>query len=84
MHPLGGRTLVFLPGLDGTGLSFEPIRRLLPDNVTVHVVRYPADRRLDFTQTVAWARRFIPDDRKVTILAESFPGRWPSSWPPRA
>jgi pimeloyl-[acyl-carrier protein] methyl ester esterase len=74
MHPLSGRTLVFLPGLDGTGLSFEPVEKLLPHDVDVRVVRYPNDKRLDFEQTVHWARSQIPGDREVVVLAESFSG----------
>jgi pimeloyl-[acyl-carrier protein] methyl ester esterase len=74
MHPLSGRTLVFLPGLDGTGLSFEPIEGLLPDGIDVRVVRYPNDKRLDFEQTVRCARSQIPCDREMVVLAESFSG----------
>lgn len=72
---LDGQHIVFLPGIDGTGISFEPLRALLPRNAQVTVVRYPVDRRLDFEETVAWAREQIPGGRADWIvLAESFSG----------
>ncbi len=74
MHPLSGRTLVFLPGLDGTGISFEPFGAVLPEDITVRIVRYPADRLLDFEDTVRCARDQIPRDRDAVVLAESFSG----------
>jgi pimeloyl-[acyl-carrier protein] methyl ester esterase len=73
--PLSGKTIVFLPGLDGTGLSFGPFGRVLPPDVSVEVVRYPVDRLLSFKQTVVWARDWIGQGREeVVILAESFSG----------
>lgn len=74
MHPLSGRKLVFLPGLDGTGISFEPFGAVLPDDVPVCVVRYPTDRLLSFEETVRCARDQIPRERDAVVLAESFSG----------
>jgi pimeloyl-[acyl-carrier protein] methyl ester esterase len=74
MHPLSGRRIVFLPGLDGTGISFEPFGAVLPDDVSVCVVRYPADKPLSFEETVCCARDQIPWDEDVLVLAESFSG----------
>jgi pimeloyl-[acyl-carrier protein] methyl ester esterase len=74
MNYLAGRKLVFLPGLDGTGLSFEPLHSFLPPGLRVQVVAYPADRRLDFEQTVQWAADRIQPDPDAIVLAESFSG----------
>ncbi len=74
MHPLSGGKLVFLPGLDGTGISFEPLGAVLPEDVPVCVVRYPTDRLLSFEETVRCARDQIPWDRGAIVLAESFSG----------
>jgi pimeloyl-[acyl-carrier protein] methyl ester esterase len=66
--------LVFLPGLDGTGLSFEPLRPFLPSDIDLTVVRYPADRLLSFDDTVECAADQIPAGEAKVVLAESFSG----------
>ena len=65
--------LLFLPGLDGTGISFEPLRPFIRENIETTVVRYTADRPLTFEETVDSASRRINGDFDVT-LAESFSG----------
>ena len=75
MHPLSGQTLIFLPGLDGTGISFEPLGQLLPQDVNVIILKYPTDRLLSFEETVQCAKDQIPGNGKEAIvLAESFSG----------
>jgi pimeloyl-ACP methyl ester carboxylesterase len=70
----GATTLVMLPGLDGTGLLFEPLIRCLPEEVSPLVVRYPVDRPMSFQEHVAYARGHLPADRPFVLLAESFSG----------
>ncbi len=75
MHPLSGQTIVFLPGMDGTGISFEPLRQVLPQDVIVKVIRYPTDKLLTFEETVQCANDQIQSDQQdVIVLAESFSG----------
>lgn len=74
MCALSGQTIVFLPGLDGTGMSFEPLARLLPAAARLQVVRYPPDRLLSFDETVRCAREQIRADSPPFIIAESFSG----------
>ena len=75
MHPLSGQTIVFLPGIDGTGVSFEPLAKVLPPDIIVKVIRYPTDRLLSFEETVQCARDQIQSDQKdLIVLAESFSG----------
>jgi len=66
--------LVFLPGLDGTGLSYGPLGAELPPNARATIVTYPGDKPLSFAQHVDWAAAQIPRDKPVVILAESFSG----------
>jgi pimeloyl-[acyl-carrier protein] methyl ester esterase len=66
--------LVFMPGLDGTGLSFEPIFPLLPADTKITIVRYPADRLLSFEETVEYAAMQLPADDFPVVIAESFSG----------
>jgi pimeloyl-ACP methyl ester carboxylesterase len=65
--------LVFMPGLDGTGISFEPLSKFLSENIAATVVRYPADRLLSFEEIVACAYDQIKGDQDI-IVAESFSG----------
>lgn len=75
MAPLSGQTIIFLPGIDGTGISFEPFRAVLPHDVNVNIIRYPADRLLSFEETVCCAKHQIQSNQKgAIILAESFSG----------
>ena len=75
MHRLSGKTIVFLPGMDGTGTSFEPLGRLLPKDVNVEIIQYPTDRLLNFKETVQCARDQIQSDQEdLIVVAESFSG----------
>ncbi|HKJ29840.1 MAG TPA: hypothetical protein VKA22_06480, partial [Desulfuromonadales bacterium] len=65
-------TLVMLPGLDGTGLVFDPLLEHLPEEIEVQVVRYPADRVMSFQEHVDFARKQLPRKKPFVLLAESF------------
>ena len=65
--------LLFMPGIDGTGISFEPLRQFLPANIETTVIRYPASTPLSFEETVNSALEQISGDPDV-VLAESFSG----------
>jgi pimeloyl-ACP methyl ester carboxylesterase len=67
-------TLLLLPGLDGTGLIFEPLLRSLPEEIDAQVVRYPADHTMSFQEHVDFARQQLPIDKPFVLLAESFSG----------
>jgi len=74
MTVLRNEHLVFMPGMDGTGLSFEPVLPLLPDSAKITVVRYPADKLLSFDETVECAAAQIPPGDPPIVIAESFSG----------
>jgi pimeloyl-ACP methyl ester carboxylesterase len=75
MDPLSGQTIVFLPGIDGTGISFEPLGEVLPQDINVKVIRYPVDKLLNFEETVQFAKDQLQSDQKdVIVIAESFSG----------
>jgi pimeloyl-[acyl-carrier protein] methyl ester esterase len=74
-NPLRGHAILFLPGMDGTGISFEPLRKVLPKNIPAKVVQYPVDRFLSFEQTVRWVKQQMPSfQENVIVIAESFSG----------
>ena len=67
-------TLLLLPGLDGTGLIFEPLLTHLPAEINAQVVRYPTDRIMTFQEHVDFARKQLPKKKPFVLLAESFSG----------
>jgi hypothetical protein len=59
--------------MDGTGISFEPFGKVLPQDVHVKVIQYPTDRLLSFEETVQCARDQIQSAQEdAIVLAESF------------
>lgn len=74
MAYLSNEHIVLMPGLDGTGKSFEPLLPLIADDARITIVRYPADRYLSFDETVACAASQIPQGTSPVVIAESFSG----------
>ena len=72
--PEAGIHLVLMPGLDGTGILFEPFVRTLPGGVNCTIVTYPPERRLSKAELVEVALEQVPRDRDVVLVAESFSG----------
>jgi len=68
------RTLVLLPGMDGTGELFAPFVAALGEEFDVRVVKYPGDHCGGYEELEALARAAIPRDRPYVLLGESFSG----------
>jgi len=66
--------LLTLPGLDGTGMVFEPLLKHLPESINPIVVRYPGNTPMSFQEHIDFARDRVPDDEPFVLLAESFSG----------
>lgn len=66
------RTLLLLPGLDGTGDLFTSFVSALPSTLEPRVVRYPADRFLSYEGLFPFVTEAIPEVRPFVLLAESF------------
>ena len=66
--------LVFMPGMEGTGLSAEPLMKLIPSDVAFTIVRYPTDKLLSFEETVECAAKQFPPGIPPVVVAESFSG----------
>lgn len=64
--------LVLLPGLDGTGLMFEPFLAALSGQ-EAQVVRYPG-ALVSYAACIHFARTQLPKDRPFLLLGESFSG----------
>ena len=66
--------LVLLPGLDGTGLLFEPLVQVLPSHLSPVVISYPKDRQLSYEELVKFVKQQVPGSEDYVLLAESFSG----------
>jgi pimeloyl-ACP methyl ester carboxylesterase len=67
-------TLLLLPGMDGTGLLFEPFIASLGGEFDVRIVAYPTNEPLDYTELESIARSAIPAEGALVLLGESFSG----------
>lgn len=66
--------IVFLPGLDGSGLFFEGFRKTLPSTITTQILSYPRDDCLTYQDTIDLIYEQLPRDKEYFIVAESFSG----------
>lgn len=74
MHSLSGQKLIFMPGLDGTGASFEPLLKLIPSDIFTKTIYYPNDKFYSFEEIIEHAKSQIEPSQENIILAESFSG----------
>lgn len=66
------RTLVLLPGLDGTGNLFAKFVSTVTPNLDARIVRYPTDRPLSYADLLSTVVDTIPREEPFVLLAESF------------
>lgn len=74
VRPGGLLKLLLLPGMDGTGLMFEPLLKALPDWLQPTVVAYPTQEPLDYEGLFPLVRSACPPTGEFVVLAESFSG----------
>lgn len=67
-------TLVLLPGLDGTGLLFQPLLAALPASIKPIVVAYPGDRHMSYEELLPIVLNALPRSGRFILLGESFSG----------
>lgn len=67
-------SLILLPGLDGTGILFEPLLAQLPQSIRPIVVAYPGDRHLTYSELIPLVRQALPTSGRYILLGESFSG----------
>lgn len=68
------RHIILLPGMNGTGQLFEPLKAALAPRFVAHVVSYPPDEKLDYRQLIPFVERAVPRSEPYMIVAESFSG----------
>ena len=65
--------IVLLPGLDGTGILFQPFIEALPDDVEILVISYPSNLKLNYDELVNYVMSQLPEDNFI-LVGESFSG----------
>ncbi len=66
--------LVILPGMDGAATPRADFAAALGPGIEPHVVSYPPDPALGYTELAALARASLPTNRPYVLLGESFSG----------
>jgi pimeloyl-ACP methyl ester carboxylesterase len=66
--------LILLPGLDGTGLLFQPLLEQLDANWQVQIINYPSDQCQSIQELAEQVRQQVVFDTQTVLLAESFSG----------
>ena len=70
---IGKPTLVLLPGFDGTGRLFSPLRKQLSKTLNTIVLSYPNDKPMTYSELCYSLKDEMPDSPFV-LLGESFGG----------
>jgi len=65
--------LILLPGLDGTGLLFQPLLEALPSELDVIVISYPHDVLMSYEELIEYVAARLPEEDYI-LIAESFAG----------
>lgn len=65
--------MVLMPGLDGSGTLFAPLRAVLPEALRVQTVAYPGDLPMGYSELLPWLDARLPQGPYV-LVAESFSG----------
>jgi pimeloyl-ACP methyl ester carboxylesterase len=68
------RTLVLLPGMDGSDKLFGPLQAAAPDGVDTVAVGYPPGARNGYDDLLPDVRARLPADRRFFLLGWSFSG----------
>ena len=68
------KKLVLLPGLDGTGLLFQPLLEQLGTDIETQIIAYPRHQPLSVQELAAYVCEKVVLDQDTVLLVESFSG----------
>lgn len=66
--------LVLLPGMDGTGILFEPLSAQLGEEWDVEIVTYPNEGSQDYDTLKRHTLSCLPENEDYILVGESFSG----------
>jgi len=65
--------VVLLPGLDGTGILFQPLIEALPQNIETLIISYPKFKKQNYGELVSYVTVQLPEEDYI-LVGESFSG----------
>ncbi len=66
--------IILLPGMDGTGILFEPLLKELSEDMDAQVISYPFDMKQSYSQLTCYVKGKLPESEEFVLVAESFSG----------
>ncbi len=72
---MGNRTLVLLPGMDGTGKLYRPLVDVLPSSINHRVISYPSDEVVSAEKIADGLSSELGELGEVILFAESYGGQ---------
>lgn len=66
--------LVLLPGLDGSGLLFQPFLKSCLQRDQYTVISYPSDRHIPYSELADYVISHLPKNKDIVLLGESYSG----------
>ncbi len=66
--------LILLPGMDGTGILFQPFLDILPKEIETQIITFPCNEKLSYQELTSFVCDKLPEDNDFVLLAESFSG----------
>ena len=66
--------LILLPGMDGTGILFQPFLDIFPEEIETQIITFPCNEKLSYQELISYVCDKLPKDNDFVILAESFSG----------
>ncbi|MFV2061494.1 MAG: alpha/beta fold hydrolase [Gammaproteobacteria bacterium] len=66
--------LVLLPGLDGTGLLFQPFVEQCLEAEQVTIISYPDNYHIPYSELADFVASQLPKDKDIVLLGESYSG----------
>jgi pimeloyl-[acyl-carrier protein] methyl ester esterase len=69
----GSMELVLLPGMDGTGILFQPLLDVLPEHLNTHVITYPKDYLTTWEELINLIITQLPEN-DFLLIGESYSG----------
>jgi pimeloyl-ACP methyl ester carboxylesterase len=68
------KTLVILPGLDGTDVFFRPLLAVLPESVRARIIQFPPSGANEYPDLLALVRKALVKTPSCYVLGWSFSG----------
>jgi len=66
--------VILLPGMDGTGILFEPLLKMLPRDIDAQIIDYPCNKEKGYKELTDYVKEKLPYNEEFVLVAESFSG----------